>query len=65
MDAAARKTLAEIKAYYDKMDGLIEAAMNKDLTLRMIASIELCRHVGVAENEIVHTSDELDDFMLS
>ena len=65
LDAAARKTLAEIKAYYDKMDGLIEAAMNKDLTLRMTASIELCRHVGVAENEIVHTIDELDDFMLS
>lgn len=60
-----QEVLAQINAYYTKLNGLIEAAMDKDVTMSLYASIDICRHVGIAEEEVIHTTDELDDFMLS
>ncbi len=60
-----RAELDKIEAYYTKLHGLIAAAFNPDINIRLSSSIELCRTLGVPEEEIIHNEDELDSFMLS
>lgn len=57
--------LDKIEAYFIKLHGLIAAAFNADVNVRLSSSIELCRTLGVPEKEIIHNEDELDSFMLS
>ncbi len=57
--------LKRIDDYYQQLGGLIEAALNPDLNKRLAGSIALCRFVGVPEEEIIHTTSELDDYMLN
>ena len=65
LEANTRLVINQIDDYFNKFNGLIAASMHPDLNLRLNASIELCRFVGVDESEIIHNIDELDDFMLS
>ncbi len=57
--------LEKIIAYFSKLHGLIAAAFSVDMNIRLASSIELCQVLNVPEKEIIHNTDELDDFMLS
>lgn len=65
LNAEQQKALALINAWYARMDGLLAAAMDKDVNMRLFASVALCRHVGVPEDEILHDLDEIEAFMRS
>lgn len=65
MNAIANKKIIEIDSYYNKLGGLIEASMNKDLNMKLLSSVELCRTVGLPEHEILHDTKDVDNFMLN
>ncbi len=54
-----------MNAWYAQLGDLLAAAMDKDVNMRLFASVELCRHVGVPEDEILHDLDEIEAFMRS
>lgn len=64
LSQAEKAELEKIIAYFSNLHGLIAAAFNVDLNIRLASSIELCRVLDVPEKEIIHDTDELDDFML-
>lgn len=64
-DAECQKILRGINDYFDKLGGLIEAALSPDPNKRLNGSIALAQEMGVPESEIIHTIGELDDFMMS
>ncbi|MGP1385159.1 MAG: hypothetical protein ACTS2F_16465 [Thainema sp.] len=67
IDATYQNVIATITTEFNKLGDLMEAAFDesKNTTLRLQASIDLARAYGVAEDEIIHTTDELDEFMLA
>lgn len=65
LEKECREIMAHIDAYFNKLGGLIEAALDIDVNKSLLGSIELCRFVGIEEKQIIHNSTELDDFMLS
>ena len=64
LNAQCKAIMNQINAYYDKLGGLIEAALSPEVNLRLSGSIALCEFVGVSKSEIIHNTTELDDFML-
>jgi hypothetical protein len=65
LDAQCKAIIDRISAYYDKLGGLIEAALSPEVNRRLSGSITLCEYVGVPKNKIIHNTSELDDFMLT
>lgn len=65
LDRKCRKIIAKIDNYFNNLGGLINAALNPDINIALLGSIELCRYVGVKEKRIIHNTSELDDFILS
>jgi hypothetical protein len=67
IDATYQALLQKITAEFQKLGNLMEAAFDegKNTALKLQASIDLARALGVKENLIIHTTDELDDFMLA
>lgn len=63
LDSNCQKLLKEIDAYYDKLGGLVNAALDKDVNIRMEGSIELAHFLKQPEKEIIHNIKELDVFM--
>ncbi len=63
LDSYCQNLLREIDAYYVKLGGLINAALDKDVNIRMEGSIELARFLKQPEKEIIHNTNELDVFM--
>ena len=60
-----KEELDKIETYFTGLHGLIAAAFNADVNVKLSSSIELCRTLDVPEEEIIHNIDELDSFMLS
>ena len=59
-----KEIIAEINSYFQKLGGLIDAALSIEPNNRLNASIKLARFVGVNEHIIIHNnSSELDSFM--
>lgn len=65
LSKAEKEELEKIIAYFSRLHGLIAAAFNVDVNVRLASSIELCRVLNVPEHEIIHNTSELDGFMLS
>ena len=65
LDSSCREIIKKIDDYYNKLGGLIESALNKDVNLRLTGSIELARYLKVNESEILHSISETDAFMKS
>ncbi|EEX53747.1 hypothetical protein HMPREF6745_0861 [Prevotella sp. oral taxon 472 str. F0295] len=65
LNKECREIIALIDNYFNKLGGLIEAALNPDINKSLLGSVELCRFVGIEEKQIIHNPAELDDFMLS
>ena len=65
LDKQCQEIIGKIDAYFSCLGGLIDAALDPDTNKSFYASIELCRFMGVNEAEIIHSTEELDDFMLS
>ncbi|MBD5238171.1 MAG: hypothetical protein HDS64_00150 [Bacteroidales bacterium] len=65
LNSEAMIIIEQMNAYFFKLDGFIEAALNKESAVRFYGSIELCRFLDVPENIIIHNLDELNDFMLA
>lgn len=65
LDEESREILSKIEDYFNKLGGLIEAALNTDVNKSLLGSINLCRFVGVEESLIIHNPLELDNFMKS
>lgn len=66
LDAAMQTEIENIIRRYDRLGELTLAAFDveRNTELRLAASIDLARAYGVDERDIIHTVDELDDFML-
>jgi len=58
-----KKVLQQIMQYFEKLGGLIDAALSPEPNMRLNGSIELARFVGVKERDIIHNTSELDTFM--
>jgi len=65
LDKECRVIIAKIDDYFNKLGGLINAALNPDINKALLGSIELCRYIGVEEKQIIHNTSELDVFILS
>lgn len=65
LDEECKEIIAKIDSYFNKLGGLIEAALDPDVNKKLQGSIRLCRFVGVQETIIIHDTGELDDFILS
>lgn len=65
LDEECKEIIAKIDSYFNKLGGLIEAALDLDVNKKLQGSIRLCRFVGVQETIIIHDTGELDDFILS
>lgn len=63
LDDEYRNILDDINQYFEKLGGLIDAALSPEPNIRLNGSIELARFVGVPDEEIIHNTLELDDFM--
>lgn len=63
LDKEYHKVLDEINQYFEKLGGLIEAALSPEPNNRLNGSIELARFMGVNESDIIHNSKELDSFI--
>lgn len=63
LDKECREILGKINDYFDRLGGLIEAALSPEPNERLNGSIKLARFVGVSEDNIVHNISELDEFM--
>lgn len=61
----AQKIIAQMDSYYTRLGGYIEAALSVDSAVRLNGSVELCRFLNVSETDIIHSPEELDDFILS
>lgn len=65
LNAETYKVIQQMDKYYSKLDGYIEAALNKESAVRFYGSIDLCRFLEIPENSIIHNVEELNNFMLS
>ena len=65
LDTVAYEIIMQMDKYYSRLDGYIEAALSKESAVRLNGSIELCRFFNIPENNIIHNTKELDNFMLS
>lgn len=65
LDDDSKRLLNEITAYFDKLGGFIEAALNKDTQIRLYGSVELCKLLNVPESGIMKSEQDVDVFMLS
>lgn len=64
LNVECKERIAKIDEYFDKLGGLIEAALNPDLNMRLYGSIKLCQYLGVPQKEVIHNISECDDFMM-
>ena len=55
---------AELQAEMDEFNGFVENAFSSDIRASMQGSIALARTTGVAEEEILKTVDDIDDFFM-
>lgn len=55
---------AELQAEMDEFNGFVENAFSSDIRTSMQGSIALARTTGVAEEEILKTVDDIDDFFM-
>lgn len=67
IDQTYQAVVAAIMAEVQKLGDLMDAAFDqsKNVALRLQASIDLARASEVPETAIIHTTEELDDFMLA
>lgn len=65
LEAEQKEALARMNAWYAQLGDLLAAAMDRDINMSLHASVALCRHVGVPEDEILHDLDEIEAFMRS
>jgi uncharacterized protein YukE len=67
IDQTYQAVVAAIMAEIQKLGDLMDAAFDqsKNVALRLQASIDLARASEVPETAIIHTTEELDDFMLA
>ncbi|MEW5861871.1 MAG: hypothetical protein AB1861_31580 [Cyanobacteriota bacterium] len=67
IDQTYREIVSRIVAEYEKFGDLTKAAFDtdKNVALRLQASIHLVEAYEVSETDIIHDIDELDAFMLS
>lgn len=59
------RILSDVNSFFDSLGGFIEAALSPNAQACLYGSIELCRDLGVPESLILHSTSDLDDFMLS
>lgn len=66
LDAEYLSFMRDLMQKYDSLGELTEIAFNMELnsSLRLDASVDLARAYEVPEQEIIHNTDELDEFML-
>lgn len=57
--------IANMEEYFIKLGGYIEAALSVESAVRLNGSIELCKFLHIPDKEILHSTQELDDFILS
>lgn len=65
LDDECRKTLQIIDDYFMQLGSYIAAALSPISVVRLYGSIELCRFLQIPECEIIHNTQELDNYMLS
>ncbi len=67
IDQTYREVVSRIVAEYEKLGDLTNAAFdtNKNVALRLQASIQLAEAYEVSATDIIHDINELDAFMLS
>lgn len=65
LDSELRETFEGIMAKVERLGDLTRAAFDLELNvqLRLAASVDLARAYGVPETDILHSTDELDQFM--
>ncbi|WP_204150027.1 hypothetical protein [Leptolyngbya sp. CCY15150] len=67
IEATYQAVLQKITAMLEDLGNLMDAAfdLNRNAALRLQSSIDLARAFAVAESDIIHNTDELDDFMMA
>lgn len=67
IDRAYQEVIAQIVIQYERLGDLTKAAFDqtRNTALRLQNSIKLAETYGVSQMKIIHTTDELDAFMLS
>lgn len=65
LNVEALSIIKQMDEYYEKLDGYINAALDKNLAIAFRGSINLCLHMNVSDEEIIHDISELDDLILS
>lgn len=63
LDTKIEEYLKPVSEFYDKFDSFVELLSDEDANRRFSSSIELCRLVGVKEEDIIMSEAGLDDFM--
>lgn len=64
LNSETKAYITKIDLYFAQMDGFINCALSKDVAIKFEGSIQLCAFLGVSDSEILHSSNEVDDFML-
>lgn len=65
LSAGVKKVIADMEAYYNRLDGYIAAAFSKNSVVRLRNSVELCAYLNVPESEVITSTSDLDRYMLS
>ena len=67
LDASMQTALEKINHYFSHIDRMLELAfdLNLNTELRMHHSVNLARSLRVADDKIIHSTKELDDFMMN
>lgn len=65
LDEALRASLDQLLEHFDRLGSLTQAAfdIDRNVELRLLASVRLAQAYGVAEDEILHNETDLDTFM--
>ena len=66
LDHEYRSLVARLDQYFDNLDRFLSLAFNEEvnLALRLEASVQLAETCGVPNHLILHSSDDLDRFMM-
>lgn len=65
LNEESRRIMQQMDNYFLQLGSYIDAALSPVSAVRLYGSIKLCRFLGVPEAQIIHSIQELDDFMLS
>lgn len=64
LDQEVQIFISQIDSYFTKMDGYINAALDKDIATRFAGSIQLCQLLEVPDNQILKSIEEVNSYML-